>query len=200
MPAERPKYYDVRSDFWKRAFAQGLGYDDYLKTTEPDKAERWRTMAERIPALTGEQSGRLAEHGRAMKILVLSGAWCGDCVRQGPMLERIVSACGPRVKLRLIDRDADSEIRDEMRILGAARVPAAVFLSEDYFEIGRFGDRLLTVYRKKAAREIGPACATGIVAPPPEELAAELAEWVDIFERMLLMLRLSPMLRERYGD
>jgi hypothetical protein len=104
------------------------------------------------------------------------------------------------VELRLIDRDVAPEVRDEMRILGAARVPAVVFLSEDYFEIGRFGDRLLTVYRSKAAREIGPACATGIVAPPPEELAAELAEWVDIFERMLLMLRLAPMLRERHGD
>lgn len=200
MPTERPKYYDTRSDFWRRAFAQGLAYDDYLNTTEPEKAERWRTMADRIPVLTLDQSGRLRGHNREMKILVLSGAWCGDCVRQGPMIERIVATCGPRVALRLIERDTDPELRDEMRILGAARVPAAIFLSEDYFEIGRFGDRLLTVYRKKAAREIGPACATGIVAPPPEELAAELAEWVDTFERMLLILRLSPMLRERHGD
>ena len=200
MSADRPKYYDNRSDFWKRAFAQGLGYDVYLQSTEPDKAQRWRVMGDQIPALTEEQSDRLRGHGREMKVLVLSGAWCGDCVRQGPMFERIAAACGARVELRLIDRDANPEIRDEMRILGAARVPAAVFLSEDYFEIGRFGDRLLTVYRKKAAREIGPACATGIVAPPPEELAAELGEWVDVFERMLLMLRLAPMLRERYGD
>jgi hypothetical protein len=200
MSADRPKYYDNRRDFWKHAFAQGLGYDAYLSTTEPEKAERWRTMAGLIPALTAEQSDSLRGHGRAMKVLVLSGAWCGDCVRQGPMLQRIAVACSARVELRLIDRDACPELRDEMRILGAARVPAVVFLSEDYFEIGRFGDRLLTVYRKKAAREIGPACATGILAPPPEELAAELVEWVDIFERMLLMLQLAPMLRERYGD
>lgn len=200
MPTDRPKYYDTRSEFWKRAFSQGLGYDAYLQSTEPEKADRWKAMAGQIPQLTTEQSARLRGHNRDMKVLVLSGAWCGDCVRQGPMLERIVSACGPQVELRLIERDADPELRDEMRILGAARVPAAVFLSEDYFEIGRFGDRLLTVYRKKVAREIGPACATGIVAPPSEELAAELAEWVDIFERMLLMLRLAPMLRERHGD
>ena len=200
MAEDRPKYYDNRSEFWRSAFERALVYDAYLLSTEPDKAERWRVMGGRIPPLTAEQADRLRGYGREMKVLVLSGAWCGDCVRQGPMLERIASTCGPMVELRLIDRDVAPEIRDEMRILGAARVPAVVFLSEDYFEIGRFGDRLLTVYRSKAAREIGPACATGIVAPPPEELAAELAEWVDIFERMLLMLRLAPMLRERHGD
>jgi hypothetical protein len=200
MPADRPKYYDTRSHFWRQAFARGLEYDAYLRTAGLEKAERWTAMADQISALTTEQIDRLRGHDREMKVLVLSGTWCGDCVRQGPMLEKIASACGAGVELRLIERDVDPEIGDELRILGAARVPAVVFLSEDYFEIGRFGDRLLTVYRKKAAREIGPACATGVVAPPPEELAAELGEWVDVFERMLLMLRLAPMLRERHGD
>jgi thiol-disulfide isomerase/thioredoxin len=200
MATEQPKYYDNRSAFWKSAFARGLDYDAYLLTTEPAKAERWKVVAAEILPLTSDQQDRLRGYDREMKVFALSGAWCGDCVRQGPMLARIVSACGPKVELRLIDRDAYPEIRDEMRILGAARVPAVVFLSEDYFEIGRFGDRLLGVYRRKAAREIGPACATGIVAPPPKELAAEVGEWVDIFERMLLMLRLAPMLRERHGD
>jgi hypothetical protein len=116
------------------------------------------------------------------------------------MLQRIAEACGPEVELRLIDRNASAELTDELRILGAMRVPMVVFLSEDWFEVGRFGDRLLTAYRAKAAREFGPACDSGIVAPPADQLAAEQEEWVGIFERMLLMLRLSPMLRERYGD
>jgi len=73
-----------------------------------------------------------------------------------------------------------------------------VFLSEDWWEVGRFGDRMLTVYRAKAAREIGRAYRAGILTP--NALAAELAEWVDIFERMQIMLRLSPPLRRRHGD
>ena len=51
-----------------------------------------------------------------------------------------------------------------------------------------------------ARTQLGPACDTGLVAPPPDELAAEIGEWVDLFERMHLMLRLSPHLRERHGD
>ena len=73
-----------------------------------------------------------------------------------------------------------------------------VFLSEDYWEVGRFGERVVTVYRAKAARDIGRSYGGGILSP--RALVDEQAEWVDIFERMLIMLRLSPPLRRRHGD
>jgi hypothetical protein len=102
--------------------------------------------------------------------------------------------------MRLIDRDVNPKLRDEVRILGAMRVPIVVFFTEDFFEVGRFGDRTLTTYRKKAANEIGPACAVPSVASEAEELLAEQSDWVDIFERVLLMARLSPPLRARHRD
>ena len=209
---DRPKYCDTRARFWQRHFETARDYATYLAASDPAKSQKWHDFGGRLPAVTDEQRRRLTGdpqtgHGplrgdaaRTMRVLVYSGVWCGDCVRQGPMLQRIAEACGPAVELRLIDRDASAELNDELRILGAMRVPVVVFLSEDWFEVGRFGDRLLTVYRAKAARELGPACDSGIVAPPTDQLAAEQEEWVGIFERMLLMLRLSPLLRERYGD
>jgi thiol-disulfide isomerase/thioredoxin len=197
---DKPKYYDRRSDFWKGHFESARPYADYLDASPSDKAEKWRSMEEQIPGLTEEQTERLADHHRTLNVLVYSGVWCGDCVRQGPMLREVADAAGDGVDLRFVERDTSEELQDELRILGALRVPVVVFLTEDFHEIGRFGDRLLTVYRAKAERELGPACSTGLVAPPPDELAAEMGEWVDIFERMLLMARLSPPLRERYGD
>jgi hypothetical protein len=197
---DRPRYYDIRAPFWKRHFETAQEYDEYLRCADPSHSRKWRDMETKLPALTTEQTKRLDGHGRIMRVLVYSGAWCGDCVRQGPLLRRIVEACGPAVELRLIDRDASSELIDELRMVGAMRVPVVVFLSEDWFEVGRFGDRLLTVYRAKAVREIGESCDSGLLAPPAEQLAAEQEEWVTVFERMLLMLRLSPPLRERHGD
>jgi hypothetical protein len=200
MTEEKPKYYDVRCDFWRDHFDLALDYDAYLAGSEPEKAGKWREMEAKLPPLDGERVARLAAIERRMNVLVYSGVWCGDCVRQGPMIRRIVEACNGNATLRLIDRDVSEALSDELRILGALRVPAVVFLTEDFFEVGRFGDRLLTVYRVKAERELGAACDTGLVAPPAEQLAAEQTEWLDIFERMLLMARLSPPLRERYGD
>ena len=59
---------------------------------------------------------------------------------------------------------------------------------------------MLATYRRKAETEIGAACAVPTAKLPPEELAAERDEWVDVFERVLLMLRLAPPLRARHND
>lgn len=195
------KYVDVRSELWRSTFESASPYKAYLDSSPPEKARRWVEMAARIPELAEEQKARLRGHGRTMNVLLVSGVWCGDCVRQGPMIDRIARAAGEEVRLRVIDRDVNPRLRDEVRILGAMRVPVAVFLSEDFFEVGRFGDRMLATYRKKAATEVGPACPVPYAVPREEELlAAEQGEWVDIFERMLLMLRLAPALRERHKD
>ena len=61
-------------------------------------------------------------------------------------------------------------------------------------------EREESVYRRKARTELGAACDTGMVAGPSEELALEQQEWIDIFERAQLLLRVSPFLRARHQD
>ncbi len=193
-------YSDRRAAFWSAALDKASDYETYLSASPREHADRWRTLAGKLPALTEEQRGRLAGYNRTLHVLVSSGVWCGDCVRQVPMVKQIADAADPGVTLRILDRDADEALREELTLVGADRVPVAVFLTEDFWEVGRFGDRSLTAYRAKAQRETGAACALGHVPPPADELAAEQAEWVDLFERMLLMVRLSPALRQRHGD
>ena len=198
--SEEAKYQDIRSDFWRACWVEAASYDAYLEGSDTKRAGRWPQLKKRIPALSEAQKKRVSDYGRRLNILLVSGVWCGDCVRQGPMIRQIADACDESVELRVIDRDVNHDLRDEVRILGAARVPVVVFLSEDFHEAGRFGDRLLETYRRKARTEIGPACAVPMAEIPPEELAAERDEWLDIFERMLLMVRLAPPLRARYRD
>lgn len=200
IDAKKASYLDVREIFWRECFAEAQTYDDYLDGSEPRRAGNWRSLAARLPPLAPEQAARLMQHARELRVLLVSGVWCGDCVRQGPMIEQLARAAGDHVVLRVIDRDANPRLRDEVRVLGAARVPIAVFLSEDFHEVGRFGDRTLTTYRRKAETELGAACAVPTAELPAEELAAERDEWLDVFERMLLMVRLAPPLRARHGD
>lgn len=192
--------HDERSEFWRRHFEQAREYEDYLETGDPSKAKLWRQQGRALPPLTPEQCARLQGYnGRQFNVLMYSGIWCGDCVRQGPMLKRIAEACGRDVHLRIIDREASEPLKEELRLLGGARVPVVVFLSEDFFEVGRFGDRLLSDYRR-LGRGLTSGCPTGLIPPPADEQAAGLSDWVDVFERMLLMLRLSNFLRNRHGD
>ncbi len=196
--ADLSAYHDVHQDLFRRSFAAALPYEEYLATADPRHRERWEQAAART-SLTPAQEQLLGGFTRRINLLILSGSWCGDCVRQGPMF-RCLAAAAPTIDLRFIDRDAAPELTDVLRINGAKKVPVALFLSEDFFEVGRFGDRPLSVYRAKAARELGPACETGIVPPSEEALAVELAEWVDLTEWMHLILRTAPLLRERYHD
>jgi len=192
------KYLDVRQDFWREEFEKALPYRAYLDASPEVHRAKWAEMERRI-SLTEAAREVAATFVRRMPVLCLSGVWCGDCVRQGPILRKIAEPA-PCVELRFAERVDDSRLANELRINGALKVPVAVFLSEDFFEVGRYGDRTLTVYRRIARAQLGPACDTGLFAPPADELRAEFAEWVDVFWRMQMILRLSPLLRERHGD
>ena len=70
----------------------------------------------------------------------------------------------------------------------------------DKFELARFGDRHLAIYRNKLSSELGPACATGLITPDQLVLQKDLQDWLDLVERCQAMLRLAPLLRNRYND
>ncbi len=197
MADEGVKYWDMNQESHKGKFAKGLPYKRYMDASE-DQESRWQEVYDRV-SLTDAQKQLLAGFTRKMNVLCLSGAWCGDCVRQGPVLQRIAEA-SEVIDLRFLDRDANPDLRDRLRVLGGMRVPIVVFLSEDFLECGHFGAKTLSTYRKMVAEQIGPAYPPGIVPPPEQELAVVTQEWVDMFERAQLALRLSPMLRQRYDD
>ena len=197
-------YRDKRQSFWRATFAGALPFDEYLASGPDNHRKRWQTMAQRVQVNDAPRQ-RLAQFTRRMNLLCYSGIWCGDCVRQGPILHHLAAAANAAagtevVDLRFAERVDDSELADELRILGALRVPVTVCLTEDFFEVGRTGDRMLVTYRRKAQRELGAACDVGLVPPPEAEVAAEVEQWLDHLERMQWMLRLSPPLRARYGD
>ena len=134
-----------------------------------------------------------------MPVLCLAGAWCGDCINQCPVFDHFAAA-SPRIDLRFLDRDIKPGVRDTLSINGGHRVPVVVFLSEDGFEVSRYGERTLSTYRRMATEQLGPACPTGLVPPADEALATVAAEWLAEFKRAQLILRLSPRLRAMHGD
>jgi ferredoxin len=180
-------------------FAAGLSYRDFLAAhgTE-EQRQRWQGVHDRVQ-LSEAQHALLASFKRQMKLLCLAGAWCGDCVEQCPILDRFAAA-SPAIELRLFDRDAHEDLKNALSICGGARVPVVVFLSEEGHEAARFGDRTLSKYRRLAADQLGPACPTGIVPQVQSLLDAVTQDWLDQFERVQLLLRTSPRLRQKHGD
>ena len=117
-----------------------------------------------------------------MPVICLTGAWCGDCINQCPVFDHFARASSA-IDLRFLDRDAlpagPRGAHDQRR----PRVPVVVFLSEDWNEVSRYGERTLSIYRKLAADQLGPSCPTGLVPPADEALETITAEWLAEFER-----------------
>lgn len=184
---------------WKASFNAALPYAGFLDAHGTDAhRQRWQSVYDQV-RLSDAQRALLAGFVRKMNVLCLAGTWCGDCVNQCPILQRFAEATD-KIDLRFLDRDAHMDVTRELSICGGDRVPVVVFLSEDFFECGRYGDRTLSKYRELASTLLGAACPTGIVKPDRSLLEAVTAEWLAEFERIQLMLRLSQRLRSKHGD
>ena len=177
-------------------FSSGLTYDEFLSqyASSSDRA-RWDDFRSQL-SLTDEQQQLLASFVREMKVLVMAGAWCGDCVNQCPIFDRFAEVTD-KIRLRFFDRDDHPDLAAALQTCGAPRIPAVVFLAEDGAFCGRAGDRTLSKYRKLVSSLVGSACSTGIA---DDTTAAVVQDWLDEFERIQWMLRTSGRLREKHGD
>ena len=185
--------------FLEEHFKSGMELEPFLSMLPMDQRSTWIERHGQLE-LTPAQTGLLDGFTRDMKILCLTGPWCGDCALQGAALGRIASANPDRIQLRFIPRDESyAELIVSSMINAGTRVPVTWLMAEDFEPCSRIGDRTLSRYRSMARKALGPD--SGVLADPSEDpVRAVLEEMLDEVERVQWMLRLSPRLRERHGD
>lgn len=178
-------------------YHQALPYDDFFsRYGKPSDRTRWEHTRNRVQ-LSPEQIQLLSSFTRRVHVLVLAGAWCGDCAGQCPIFE-VFSKYAPSLVVRYLDRDAYPDAQNELKINGGNRVPVVVFFSEDGMEVSRYGERTLTTYRNMVAQLGGESCGSGLVRG--DTLQGITQDWLNEFERVHCILRLSPRLRRLHGD
>ncbi|TWT58362.1 hypothetical protein KOR42_17360 [Thalassoglobus neptunius] len=183
---------------YNQFFEEALPYSQFLERyATPDQNHRWSEFRKSVK-LTAAQVELLKSFTREMKVLVMAGAWCGDCVNQCPIFDRFTEV-NPKIRVHFADRDDTPDLSENLKTCGGARVPALVFLSEDGHFCGRAGDRTLSKCRSVVASQAGAACPTGIVSGDGLT-AAVVQDWLDEFERIQWMLRTSTRLRNLHGD
>lgn len=179
-------------------FEQGLPYDAFLsKYATPEQLHRWNDFFSSVK-LMAEQKALLASFTREMKIIVMAGTWCGDCVNQCPIFEHFASQ-NKNIRIHYFDRDDNPELMQALQTCGGSRVPCVLFLSEDGHVCGRYGDRTLSKYRAVVGSTAGPSCSTGL-ATAQSLTESVVQDWLNEFERIQWMLRTSSRLRQLHGD
>ena len=188
----------MNDEYLKSVFDGAQSYATYVGTGDEEQQRRWTGVYE-AASLNAEQKELLKGFVREMKVLAVSGIWCGDCVEQGPLLARIAEG-SEQIDLRFVDREAAAELGDNLKINQGQRVPVVLFMAEDYALCGCYGDRVLSRYRRIFEQQVGAACSTGLIVPEADAMAADLQGWLNEFERIQLMLRTSTRLRQKHGD
>ncbi len=187
----------MNATYLRKKFDAGLSWEAYL-ATDTERAPKWQAIYEQVN-LSPPQRSLVEGFSREIRMLCVSGIWCGDCVQQGPLIQRIAE-CSPTIDLKWLDRDEHTELAEQIKINAGLRVPMLIFMAEDYEPVAIFGDRTLTRDRAMAAKQLGAACPLPGAPIPDHELAATLQDWLDEVERVHLLLRLSSRLRQKHGD
>ena len=173
-------------------FQAALSYRDFLdQYASPQQRAQWDAFHDTIK-LSEEQRALLKGFRRQQRVLCLAGCWCGDCVEQCPIFDHFQLASS-LLEVRYQDRDSDMQLQQELKICGGARVPAVVFLCEENYLIGRYGDRTISKYRQMVAPSSG-------LMSPEALTTAVIQDWLLEFERIQWILRTSPRLRKKHGD
>ena len=179
-------------------FETGLSYDAFLtKYGTDEQRSRWAKFHDAVK-LKPAQVSLLKSFTREMKVFCFAGAWCGDCINQCPIFAHFAAAT-PTINLRFFDRDDNPDLGEKLSVCGGARVPVVLFVSEDNFQVGMYGDRTLSKYRKLVA-ELSGVCPTGLVLPGQTEFDDVVQDWLNEFERVQWILRTSGRLRKLHND
>lgn len=182
-------------------FERGLSYHDFVATGDSlGHRAPWDQRYSQLE-LEPDQRALVESFDREMRVLCMTGTWCGDCALQGAALARIAEANPTKIDLRYIPRSEEfAEIVVASQLNAGFRVPMTWFMAEDFEPIALFGDRTLSRYRSMARKQL-PQEETNILAPPPTDPVREvLREMLEECERANLLLRLSPRLRQKHGD
>src|SRR3954471_435303 len=159
-------------------FSKALPYTEFMaRYGHAAYAAKWKATFDQV-TLTPAQRELLGKFKRETPVLVLAGAWCGDCSSQCPIFDRFAEAA-PVLKVRYLDRDDHADAQAALQINGGNRVPVVVFFSEDGYEVSRYGERTLARYRQMVEQLTGEACATGLVRSTDPVQVQATQDWLN---------------------
>ncbi len=135
-------------------FAQGMTYDEYMDSVKVNKA-RIEEYYDNVN-IGSQQADALRElaasDGGPAKMMIIGEDWCGDVVRELPVLARVAEAAG--LELRIFPRDENHDIMNEFLKEGKyMSIPVAVFYDEGHEYICHWIERSEVAGREQSEIE-----------------------------------------------
>ena len=135
-------------------FAQGMTYDEYMESVKVNKAriEEYYANVNLESAQTDALKELTNAEGGPARMMIIGEDWCGDVVRELPVLARVAEAAG--LELRIFPRDENHDIMNEFLKEGKyMSIPVAVFYDEGHEYICHWIERSEAANREQGEIE-----------------------------------------------
>ncbi len=135
-------------------FAQGMTYDEYMESVKVNKAriEEYYSNVSLESAQTDALKELTNAEGGPARMMVIGEDWCGDVVRELPVLARVAEAAG--LELRIFPRDENHDIMNEFLKEGKyMSIPVAVFYDQGHEYICHWIERSEAANREQGEIE-----------------------------------------------
>lgn len=144
----------------REKYERGRTWEEWLASIKQNK-ERYREKFAAYP-LTEEDVTFLRSVERDVHILALGEDWCGDVMRQLPIVAKM-AAQNEHLKLRILSRDENLDVMERYLFNGAQVIPVFVFFNDRFIEVGHWQGRPAKcrelISRGKAAGKLDEARA-----------------------------------------
>ena len=139
---------------WEAIFRSGQTYQAWIREgSDTSNREKMETLRQELE-LEPQVAGFLAALPRPVRVLAIAEDWCGDVVKQVPVLARMEEAAG-NLEVRYVSRDQHPQVFARYLTNGGEAIPKFIFLSSNWVECGNWGP-MATAQRELIAR--GKAC------------------------------------------
>ena len=135
-------------------FAQGMTYDEYMASVKVNKAriEEYYDNVKLESAQTDALQALAGSEGGPARMMIIGEDWCGDVVRELPVLARVAEAAG--LDLRIFPRDENHDIMNEFLKEGQyMSIPVAVFYDQGHEYICHWIERSEVANREQGEIE-----------------------------------------------
>lgn len=78
-------------------------------------------------------------HRDDLRVLILAADWCGDVVRNVPVVFRVLETAG--IKTEVLILEENPEVMDNFLTMGGRAVPVVIFADTGGYVLGRWGPR-----------------------------------------------------------
>jgi len=127
-------FFPINAENWQ----QGVALETYGTGMQTYRADMERRMAE--VHLTVEDSTRLQQLQRPVKLAVLSEDWCIDCLMTLPIAAQM-AAVAPTLEMRIFSRNKWWVLKEFFNERGIMAIPVYAFLTPEFEEFATFVER-----------------------------------------------------------